>query len=166
MLTLVEETDGTFTLTRLGTEVFKFATDGKLTSIKDLSGNTTTLTYTSGVLSAITDPAGRALTVSWMNGRVSKVAAPQTVLQTGGAAVPIEVTYGYDASGNLQTVTDAAQGVWTFGYTDPLRPHHVTTIREPRHHSLGAAAPVVENHYDARGPSRLAGGPPRSAGDL
>jgi RHS repeat-associated protein len=146
--TLVEESDGTFTFTRLGREVFRFSSVGKLIAAKDLSGNTTTLTYVSGLLSSISDASGRALTLTWTGSRVTKVAAPPAALATGGAAVAIDTTYGYDASGNLTSVTDTAGGIWTFGYDAS---HRIVTIREPRHQSLGASAPVVENHYDSSG---------------
>jgi RHS repeat-associated protein len=145
---LVEETDGTFTFTRLGRQVFRFSSAGRLTAIKDLSGNSVTLGYTSGQLTSITDPAGRSLTITWTGSHITKVTGPSTVLSTGGTPVAVEASYTYDGSGNLSTVTDATGGIWTYTYDTA---HRVVTIREPRHHSLGAAAPVVENHYDSSG---------------
>lgn len=145
---LVEHPDGSWTFTRQGTQVFEFSAVGRLTAMKDLSGNTTALGYTAGVLSAVTDSSGRALTVTWSGGRVQKVTGPSAVLATGASPTLVEVTYGYDGAGNLTTVTDPAGGVWTFGYDGS---HRVTTVREPRHHVLGASAPVVENHYDTGG---------------
>jgi len=145
---LTQAGDGSWTFTRAGREVFKFSPAGQLLSLSDLSGNQTTLGYSNGTLASVTDASGRALTVTWAGGRISTVAAPAAVLRSGGPATPIAVSYTYDAAGNLATVTEAHGGVWTFGYDTG---HRVVTAREPRHHALGAAAPVVENHYDTQG---------------
>jgi RHS repeat-associated protein len=134
--------------TRRGDRTFTFASDGSLTSVKDLSGNTTTLTYTSGKLASLTDPGGRVVAVGWTGGHITSLTEPSAILQTGGTAVALQVAYSYDGSGNLQTVTDQRGAVWTFGYDAA---HRLTTAREPRHDGLGASAPVMTNHYDSAG---------------
>lgn len=132
---------------RRGTEIFTFDSTGKLRSISDLSGNTTSLTYdASGHLNTVTDPSDRPLTFLWTAaGQIDTVTAPSTTLRTGGPAQPMMVDYVYNAGGDLESVIDADGGVWTYTYVN----HRVTKIREPRHHTLGAGAPVVENSYNA-----------------
>lgn len=146
--TLTRDASGTWTFTRMGRELFEFSAAGRLTAVRDLSGNTVSLGYASDELSTITDPAGRVLTLTWVAGRVVKVTAPPAVLAAGGSPVVLETTYGYDPAGDLTSVTDAAGGITTFGYDAS---HRVTSVREARHHALGAGAPVVHNHYDAVG---------------
>lgn len=146
--TLVEHPDGSWTFTRSGRESFTFLPSGQLATVKDLVGNITSLAYSDGQLSTITDATGRTMTVSWTGGRVSALALPAASLMTGGPSTLISVAYTYDAAGDLTTVTDAAGGVWTFAYDSA---HRIVSVREPRHHQLGASAPILENHYDAAG---------------
>lgn len=129
---------------RGGTEIFTFDSTGALRSIADLSGNTSVLAYSGGELQTVTDDAGRQLVFTWTNGKITKVTAPSTVLKTGGPPQVMEVSYVY-GGGDLMSVTDTDGGVWTYTYGGS---HRLTTTREPRHHYLGAAAPVVENSYD------------------
>ncbi len=42
------------------------------------------------------------------------------------------VRYGYDATGNLVSVTDLAGGVSTYEYSDPFFPHHLTALYDQR----------------------------------
>jgi len=42
------------------------------------------------------------------------------------------VIYGYDAAGNLVSVTDLAGGVSTYEYADPQFPHHLTALYDQR----------------------------------
>lgn len=78
--TLTRDASGAWTFTRMGTELFDFSAAGRLTALRDLSGNTVSLDYASDELSTITDPAGRMLTLTWVAGRVVKVTAPPAVL--------------------------------------------------------------------------------------
>lgn len=108
---LVRQVDGTWTFTRHGVEVFRFSSSGTLTSIADLSGNTTTLAYSGGVLASVTDASGRSLSFTWQGGRIATVTAPSTALDSGQSPTALAVAYGYDGAGNLATVTDTAGGV-------------------------------------------------------
>ena len=42
------------------------------------------------------------------------------------------MVYGYDAIGNLVSVTDLAGGISTFEYGDPDYPHHLTAQYDQR----------------------------------
>ena len=134
-------------LTRRGREVFRFDVDGKLTSVSDLSGNTTTLSYAGAELATVTDASGRALVFTWTAGKITKVTAPSTNLRSSGPTEVIEVSYGYTGS-DLTSVTSPDGAVWTFGYDGS---HRMAAVREPRHQPSG---PVVENGYDG-GTGRL-----------
>jgi RHS repeat-associated protein len=128
--TLVHNGSGTWTFTRRSRQIFTFNSSGQLTSIADLNGNTTTLTYSSGRLSTVTDPSSRTLSFSYNTaGRVSSVtdSASRTV------------SYGYNTSGNLTSVTDVGSGVTSFTYDTN---HLLLTITDPRGHV------VTTNVYD------------------
>ncbi|MGH9083841.1 MAG: RHS repeat-associated core domain-containing protein [Acidimicrobiales bacterium] len=146
--TLVEDSGSVtarWIFTRKGREVFRFNSTGQLKSISDLSGNTTILEYSGTELSTVTEPSNRQLVFTWTGGKITKVTAPATTLRTGGSSQAMEVLYAY-ASGDLTTVTETNAGIWTYTYDTS---HRLKTIREPRHHALGAAAPVLENSYNA-----------------
>jgi RHS repeat-associated protein len=134
-----------FVFTRNHFEHFRFDATGRLVSMWDQFGNTTTLTYPNGTsreASAMTDAGGRSLSITWSNGRLYRVTEP---LITGQAAARY-AEFGYDATtGELTSFRDVSGGVWTFGYGPG---HRLTTMRKPRHQPSG---PVVENHYDAKG---------------
>lgn len=147
--TLVKQADGSWLFERAGATRFVFSPAGQLVSVGDLSGNLSTLAYdAAGDLVSVTEPSGRQVTFTWSAGRIVTAAGPSATLVDGGVPVPVVVSYGYDAAGDLTSVTLPGGAVWTFGYDDA---HRMVTVREPRHHTLGAAAPVVENHYDASG---------------
>ena len=71
--------------------------DGKLQSVRERSGRTTTLTYNAaGQLAAVTSPSGRSLTFAYdSQGRVSSVATPDGAI----------TRYSYDANSMLSVVT-------------------------------------------------------------
>jgi RHS repeat-associated protein len=107
-----------WTLTWINGTVYTFTTypqlgEGQafLSSITDLSGNTTTLTLNSSrpqqVLS-MTDPVGRSLTFAYdSSNRITQVTDP----------IGRKVQYTYDsASGAIATVTDANGGVTKYTY--------------------------------------------------
>jgi len=112
---LVENTDGTYTLTYKDGSTSQFTSTGLLTSTHDAAGNTTTYAHNSdGTVSSVTDPAGRTTTFSYTNG-----------LLTSSTDFSGRVTsYGYDSSGRLTSVTRPSPGngeatpVTTFAY-DP-----------------------------------------------
>jgi RHS repeat-associated protein len=117
---LVQNDDGTWTFVRRKTEVFTFSETGQLTSISDLNGNETTLSYDdSGNLSTVTDSSGRTITFAYgTNGLIS------TATDSSGRVV----SYGYDDSGNLTSVTDPDSNVTSFTYDSN---HFLETVTDP-----------------------------------
>ena len=57
-------------------------------------------------------------------GRVIEILLPPA----GDGAERGKIQYGYDAAGNLSSVTDLAGGMSTFEYNDVLYPHHLTEM--------------------------------------
>jgi RHS repeat-associated protein len=103
-------------------EVIRFDAGGRLTSIIDQNGNTTTLTYAGSNLTQITDPVGRVVTLAYdSSNRVTTVTDP----------LNRSWHYTYDPSvafGILSTVTDPMGGVTRYAYTN-LR---LSSITDPR----------------------------------
>ena len=135
--TLVHNEDGTYTFVRQQTETFTFNSSGQLTSITDLNGYSTTLSYTSGKLTTVTDSDGRTITLSYGdNGLVSEVTDPDSQ----------HTTYAYDDSGNLTSVTDAMSRVTSFTYDDN---HLMLTMTMPNGQSGGPdAGDTYTNTYN------------------
>ncbi|PMB05501.1 hypothetical protein CEN49_17975, partial [Fischerella thermalis CCMEE 5273] len=113
---------GTYRMEDTDQIVYRFNTSGRLTSITDSNGNRTSISYTSGNPTRITDASGRIITLS-VNGdnRVTQVTDPANRT----------VAYTYDAAGNLKTVTkkDAAGNplsTVTYGYDTSKRMTSVT----------------------------------------
>jgi RHS repeat-associated protein len=115
-------TQGTngFTLTLQNNTGEQFDANGKLLSLFDANGNTTSLTYgANGFLATVTDPFGRSLNVTTnSNGRATSIADTTGTIATytyGGGNELLSVTYAdnsgihfsYDGSYRLLTVTDA-----------------------------------------------------------
>jgi RHS repeat-associated protein len=138
--TLTHNGDGTWTLVRQAREIFAFDSSGKLTSIKDLNGYTTTLAYSSGKLSSVTDPAGRVITFGFTGSLITTV--------TDTAASPHRtVQLGYDANNNLTSITDVGGGVTTMSYDSS---HRMTQMLDPNQQSASTKH-YLTNHYDANG---------------
>ena len=118
--TLVQNTGGTWTLTRKGGTRLNFTSGGVLSSIVDTNGLTTTLAYTSGLLTTVTDAAGRTLTLGYTSGLLTSVTDCQSKtytvaytssLPTSLATPPLSgTTYNqqltYDANGNVASLSD------------------------------------------------------------
>ncbi|MFN8526493.1 MAG: DUF6531 domain-containing protein [Chloroflexota bacterium] len=134
---LVHQPNGTWTLTDRAqiTQTFSApsgsppsGTPGRLLSIADRNGNTTSLTYDgSGKLTGVTAAGGRGLTIAYSGNRISSVTDPLGRV----------VSYGYNGAGNLVTVTDQRGKVWSYSYdashlltqaTDPLGHHPFTNV--------------------------------------
>ena len=128
---LVRNGDQTLRFTLADGRTSLFAADGRLLSLSDRTGETTTLSYTSGRLTSIADPAGRTLTVGWTGGQISSVSDP------AGRSV----TYGHDAGGNLTSVTDVANKTTSYAYDAG---HELTITTNPD-------GGTVTNVYDAQG---------------
>jgi len=108
------------TLTMNDGSVEQFNSAGKLLSLSDLNGNTTSLTYdANSILSSVTDPSGRVLSVTTnANGLVTSLSDSLGTVATylyGGSNELLSVTYAdnsafnfaYDGSQRLTSVTDA-----------------------------------------------------------
>ena len=91
------------------TSVYDGAT-GRLLTRSDTSGNSLTYGYdaTSGKLTKVTDAAGEVVTYTYAGTLLQSISAPVLAKGTGGAYAtttqPV-VTYGYDTSNRLATVT-------------------------------------------------------------
>lgn len=132
--------DGSWTFKRDARLTVGFDTSGRLASLTDLHGYTTTVTYPATSSMVVTDPAGRALSFALTGGRISSVTD----------SLGRTVRYGYDAAGDLVEVIDLAGGRWTFTYDSG---HRMITMRSPRFDGDATTAPppVVTNSYDSSG---------------
>jgi RHS repeat-associated protein len=139
-IALRKNSDSTYTATQKDQTTWNFDVCGRLNTIKDRYGNTSTLTYNSvGQLTSVSDPAGRgSLTFSY--DITTKRLTSVTDWQTPSAR---RVSYGYDTSGRLQTVTDRNNKQTTFAYDGSTS--HLTTMTDPNAHV------EVTNHYSTTG---------------
>lgn len=134
--TLVQNGDGTYTLTTRDQIRYSFSSAGRLTSIKDGNNTTTSLLYTGTLLTSITDPGGRSLTVQYDgSNRVWKVVDP---LPSPGTRT---VEFTYDANSDLTQVKDVKGGTTTYAYSS----HRMTSLTDSNSHVQ------VQNFYDSRG---------------
>jgi hypothetical protein len=105
---------GTYSVTEKNGLVYKYAADGKITSITDKNGNAITFTYNHQTnpawVASITDPAGRTLQLNW-NATTGKVESVFNQANT-------ETRYEY-TNGNLTSVTSAygTPGAYRVEYT-------------------------------------------------
>jgi RHS repeat-associated protein len=129
--------DGAYRLTQKDGTVLQFNTAGRLASLADRNGNTTTLAYDgSGRLITVTEPAGRTLTFSY-NSPVSTELVSRATDPLGRT-----VSYTYDADANLTSVTDTMGQVTTLTYDAN---HRLLTITDANGHR------VVANTYNSDG---------------
>ena len=112
----------TYTLTTKSKVKMNFDTSGKLTSLKDLNNNTTSVAYdSSGFISTVTDPGGRQFTFTTdTSGRITQISDP----------LSRTVGFAYSAAGDLTTVTDVKGGTTTYGYSN----HRLTSITDQLSH--------------------------------
>lgn len=136
-LTLVKNSDQTYTITDADQNQIYFSSAGKLTSIQDPVGNKVTIAYTDGVPTTMTDPSGRVISFTYNSGgRISKVSYPsgrtieytynvdklvQVVEKDADASVISTVTYSYDVNNRLNGITDAKGIKRSFVYDDQNR---------------------------------------------
>lgn len=109
-----------------------FDGSGQLLSMVDRNGNALAFGYVGAQLATITDTVGRIISLSYNGGRLIGLSGP------GGMAV----SYGYDPSGRLATVTDLDGGTTTYSYDAASR---LRTITDQNNHQ------VVENTYSPTG---------------
>lgn len=135
---LVNNADGTYTLTRQARTTLTFNAAGQLTAVADLNGYRTTLGHdSSGNLQSITDSAGRSYTVVVTGGRITKITDPANR----------SYNYAYSAAGDLTSVTDPMNATWTFSYDTS---HRLLTMLDPRQQGATSPAPLT-NVYDSQG---------------
>lgn len=114
--TLVKDSGtGAWSSVRRGNQRWSFDAGGKLLSVTDRAGVTTSVAYslsTPSQVASVATPDGRALTVVYnASGRIQSVTGP-----SASGTPARQVVYGYDASGNLTTVTDSRGKVWHYEY--------------------------------------------------
>jgi YD repeat-containing protein len=130
---LVQNDDGSYTLTRKNQLRMNFSAVGQLTSIADRNGNTQLLTYSAGNLISVADTVGRIFSLSYdANSHLTSVIDPS------GRTVH----YGYDFSGNLTSCQDALGNVTQYAYDSG---HHLLSGTDPR------GVVYVQNTYDSSG---------------
>ncbi|MEM7112422.1 MAG: right-handed parallel beta-helix repeat-containing protein [Chloroflexota bacterium] len=124
---------GVFHLTEKNKMVYHFDVSGRLASVEDNNGNTTTLTYSNDRLMQVTEPTGRSLDFTYDgNGRLSQI--EDVINRT--------VQFGYDANGDLALVIDPLGHTTTMTYDAE---HHLLTITDANNHTF------VTNTYNSEG---------------
>ncbi|KKK65681.1 hypothetical protein LCGC14_2971700, partial [marine sediment metagenome] len=124
----------TDTLTFKDQTKYAFDQSGRLSSIIDKYGNTTSLTYVGDRLNKVTNASGQSLTFTYNGGgHISQVT------DSAGRSVG----YGYDPNNGLTSFTDARTKTTNYTY-DSRR--QLESIKE-----AGAVKPIVTNVYNASG---------------
>jgi len=123
--------DLTYQLVRLDQVVYRFDTQGRLTSLRDRNNQGLSFVYAGGLLTQITDSVGRQITLSYNNNLLAQLSLPD------GRSV----AYGY-TNGLLTAVTDLRGGITQYIYDANSR---LKKIVDQNLHT------VVDNTYDADG---------------
>jgi RHS repeat-associated protein len=130
---LVENGDGSYTLTTREHLVYEFDAGGRLLTCTDADGNTVTLSHAGGYWTGITDAAGRNWSLAYNAAdRLESVSDP------AGRAV----TFAYNAAGDLTSVTNPAGGISAYQYDNE---HRLTQMTDANGHLY------LANVYDETG---------------
>lgn len=124
----------TYTLVDSTQTVYTFNESGRILTWSDPQGHAWTYTYNAGLLDRVTDETGqRYLDFSY---------GGQNLIQSVADHTGRDVTFGYDANGDLTTVTDVLDQTWTYVYDSA---HRLRQALDPESHQ------VVRTEYDAQG---------------
>ena len=133
LATLTENADGSWTFVLRNADTFQFNSLGELTEITDLSGLSTTLSYSNNLLSAVTDSEGKTITLNYQSNSssISPAEVVSSITLPGGKTIHYSYTpqlflYGYLDS--ISTVTDPGASQTSFGYEFGAR---MTSITKP-----------------------------------
>src|SRR4051812_24462007 len=121
---LVRAGNGTTTLTTVDQIAYQFNAQGQLISIADRNNNRTTLVWsTSGLANGtgglvVTDPSQRQLVLSYGPGANSQRFVR---LREQGNILGRILAYGYNAAGDLETITDPRSNITRMTYDSQHR---------------------------------------------
>ena len=139
--TLTHNGDGTWTLVRQAQQTLTFDSSGRLTSMSDRNGYTTTYGYTGNFLTSVTDSSGRQLVLGYTGGLLTSVTDPNV----SPARV---VRYEYnDGNGDLTDVIDVNGGDTHYVYDAS---HRMTGMIDPKCYAT-SGCPGIQTQYDAAG---------------
>ncbi|UCD80392.1 MAG: cadherin-like domain-containing protein [Desulfobacterales bacterium] len=116
---LRDNQDGTFTLVEKNGSRINFDANGRLQSVSDNNGISIYYIYNAYGLDTITHQGGRTITLNYTGERITSAVGP-------GAKT---ITYGYDAQGRLESVTNEENETVTYAYDTDHRLIRVTDAR-------------------------------------
>ena len=124
--TLTKRTDNAFNLRHKNGIQMDFDSYGKLTALRDRSGNFQQVSYSGSDLDRVTDSYGRYLQFSYSGGNIYSVTD----------SLGRQTSYSYDSYGHLTAITDSEGGIERFTYdtfyriTSKTCPRGTTTTYE------------------------------------
>ena len=137
---LVRNEDGTYTLSSKSLAKYNFSSDGKILSMQDRYGNTTSFeTNSSGNITALTEPSGKRYTFSYSGDKLTGIK---------DETAETNVTYTY-TDGKLTKATDPA-GVNTYyeyddnGRLTKICDHDNNTVEEIAYNSDNKVSYVID----------------------
>ncbi|HPH98642.1 MAG TPA: polymorphic toxin-type HINT domain-containing protein [Anaerolineaceae bacterium] len=137
LASLTHQTDpGMYFLTSSDKSIYTFDASGNLLTWRNALGYGFDYAYSDGMLSQVTEPvSGRYLQYHYQDGRLAWVND-----HTGR-----QVSYGYDANGDLVSFTDVRGLTWAYEY-DGIS-HHLQTLKDPS----SPPQTLLTVHYDNLG---------------